>query len=377
MTVATAVSYITAIGTAVPGYRFAQMQIAGFMAQTAGLIPEKEKQLRSLYRHTAIRTRHSVLPDFDSTANGGQYRLFNPAMAPPTTAQRMAIYREECVPLAARAADACFAERELTNPGFDRRSVTHLVYVSCTGLFAPGPDVDLVDVLGLNRSVQRIGINFMGCHGAFNGLKVADAIARSSPDAVILVVCLELCTLHFSQRQDTDSLLANALFADGAAAVLVEAGTSGLALTHFYSEIIPDSKTEMSWTIGDAGFDMILATTVPQQIRAAIKEVLYNLLRQANLRLTDLGGLAIHPGGKRILDLIEKELDTTAAVHTHARAVLQEYGNMSSATIVFVIERFRQELSLMPEPAKPVVACAFGPGLTIEAMVLTPAGKTQ
>jgi len=209
--------YINAIGTAVPTHATPQSAIAGFMGRALQLDEHEQRKLQALYRQTRIETRHSVVPDFGRKV--GEFSFFpnTPDLEPfPTVGQRMELYRREALPLAVKAIQNCLE----TLPG--PPEPTHLITVSCTGMYAPGLDIELIEALRWPTTTQRTAINFMGCYGAFNGLKTADALVRANPDARVLVVCVELCTIHFQKKTDDDNLLSNALFADGAAAVLVE-----------------------------------------------------------------------------------------------------------------------------------------------------------
>jgi alpha-pyrone synthase len=376
-------SYINAIGTAVPIHAYPQAQIGGFMADALALNDTDRRKLNALYRQTRIGTRHSVLPDYGRTADAFTFYPQSTDLEPfPTTADRMAVYRREVVPLARLAVENCLSQQ----PDFDRQHISHVVWVSCTGFYAPGPDIELIQALGLSGTTQRLAINFMGCYGAFNGLKAADAIVRAYPDAAVLVVCAELCTLHFQKKTDTDNLYANALFADGAAAVLVESqartafGRDGVALRMrgFFSDILPDSQAEMAWHVGNTGFEMVLSGEVPTVIRRGIGRALSRLLDRSDLTPADIGHYALHPGGRRILEVIEEQLGLSTHDNRHAYSVLRDYGNMSSATVLFVLARIRQELSDparesdedLPAGSPNVLSCAFGPGLTLESMLL-------
>jgi len=368
------------------------MQIAEFMADAMDFDERDRRRLNALYRQTRIEKRHSVLPDYNR--KNGDYSFYpnTPGLEPfPTVSQRMAIYRQEAVPLAQRAIENCLAEQ----PDFDRQTITHLIVVSCTGLYAPGPDIELIEVLGLPTTTQRLAINFMGCYGAFNGLKTADAIVRADADAKVLVVCVELCTLHFQKKTETDHLLSNALFADGAAAVLVEgepqtgstfAGTAfrgpALRLRSFYSDLFLEGKAEMAWHVSDLGFEMTLTSEVPRYIQQGIGELLSRLLQKSGLTIGDIDLYAIHPGGRKILEVIEKQLGIDATDDRFAYEVLRDFGNMSSATVLFVLKSIWQSLLtdqktdqlIGPQAdsanAQHILSCAFGPGLTLESMIL-------
>lgn len=349
------------------------------MADVLQLNERDTRRLMALYRHTRIDRRHTVLADYVRPREEFTFYSNSPGMEPfPTVGQRMGVYRQEAVPLALKAIHDCFA----SYPDFDPQTITHLITVSCTGLYAPGPDIEIIEALGLPTTTQRLAINFMGCYGAFNGLKTADAIVRADTDAKVLVVCVELCTIHFQKKAETDHLLSNALFADGSAAVIVEAQPprrqTGLEqafrLRSFYCDLLPEGKEAMAWHVNDFGFEMTLTSAVPTFIQQGIGQLMERLLMQCQLTLDDVGHYALHPGGRRILEVIEQQLGITAHDDRHAYEVLRQNGNMSSATVLFVLKEIWNELATGEadvDPERPnILSCAFGPGLTLESMVL-------
>jgi predicted naringenin-chalcone synthase len=264
--------------------------------------------------------------------------------------------------LASRAALAALADA-----GLVAGEVTHFVTVSCTGFFAPGLDTTLIGLLGLLPTVERTHVGFMGCHGALNGLRVASSFAGSDPNARVLVSAVELCTLHMSYDWDPDTLVANSLFGDGAAALVgvgeaVEPQDGSWRLVANGTCRLPDSADAMSWRIGDHGFRMTLSSSVPDIIQAHLKVWLRDWLRRQGLDLEDIATWAIHPGGPRILTAVGTALDLPPDQNATSREVLSEFGNMSSATILFILDRLRRQGA--PRPA---VALAFGPGLVAEA----------
>lgn len=371
-------SFINSIGTAVPSHRIPQTQIARFMAEALGMDERDQRRLSALYRQTRIDQRHSVLPDY--ARSRGEYTFYpnTEGLEPfPTVGRRMEIYREEAVPLAIRAINDCL-DTYLTpdGQGFDKQRITHIITVSCTGLYAPGPDIEIIEALGLPGTTQRLAINFMGCYGAFNGIKAADAIVRSQPGAVVLVVCVELCTLHFQKKTDLDNLLSNALFADGAAAVLIESkprADRSMRLRSFFCDLLPSGKDDMAWHITDHGFEMTLTSEVPSVIQQGIGQMLSRLLETSGLTIGDIGSYAMHPGGRRILEVIEGQLGLDNADNRYAYEVLRQYGNMSSATVLFVLKAIWQDMknaAPTDDTAFNILSCAFGPGLTLESMIL-------
>lgn len=355
-------SYLTRIGTAVPKHRVSQQQAAAFMTRTVAREPENARKVNVLYRATRIKERYSVLADYNSN-NGFAFFPNSVDLEPfPSTAQRMERYREEACPLAMEAVYDGISKEELSG-------VTHLVTVSCTGMYAPGLDIDLVKGLGLKGTVKRTCINFMGCYAAFNAFKVADSIVRADPESRVLIVSVELCSLHFQKTTDRDQLLANSLFADGAAAVLVEGkprAGSNLAIAAFHSELIPEGESDMAWKIIDTGFEMRLSAYVPKLLSGAAEEAVATLRDQLQVAPADIQQYALHPGGRSILEALEKALDIPKEQNAAAYEVLGKYGNMSSATVLFVLKETLANLQLEAE-GEYVLSMAFGPGLTLES----------
>ena len=364
-------SYLGAIGTANPVHRIAQPQIADFMAQALEFGENDARKLRALYRVSGIEHRYSVLPDYGRT--NGNYTFFpnTPGLEPfPSVGQRMAVYRREALPLATEAVRDCLRQVPDVAPA----SITHVITVSCTGMYAPGLDIELVQALGLRPNVRRTCVNFMGCYAAVNAVKLADAFCLADTRARVLIVSIELCTLHFQKSAEEDHLVSNALFGDGAAAVLVQAvplpnGAPSLVLQAFHCGLEPDGYDDMAWHINDFGFEMTLSSYVPKLIQRGIRHLTDGLLDSLPLQLADIRHFAIHPGGRKILETIEAELGLTRADNRHAYRVLRDYGNMSSATVLFVL----RDVLAYATPADhgaPVLSFAFGPGRTMEAMLL-------
>ena len=364
-------SYLGAIGTATPSHRLAQPTIAGFMAEALQLDADGTRKLRALYRVSGIEHRHSVLADYGR--DNGAYEFFpnTPGLEPfPSVSQRMAAYRREALPLALAAVRDSLRQA----PGIEAGSLTHLITVSCTGMYAPGLDIELVAALALPPSVRRTCVNFMGCYAAVNALRLANDICLANPAARVLVVSVELCTLHFQKSHDPDHLISNALFSDGAAACLVlgqplPGPTPCLALQAFHCGLAPEGVQDMAWHIGDFGFEMTLSGYVPALIERGIGQLTADLLADLPVRRADIRHFALHPGGRKILEAIEKALGLSRDDNRYAYQVLRDYGNMSSATVLFVL----RELLAATTPADngaPVLSCAFGPGLTMEAMLL-------
>lgn len=362
-------SYICAIGTATPANKIPQMQIADFMALALRFDEPQTRKLKALYRVSGISQRYSVLEDYQLTNGDFTFYPNTPDLEPfPGVQQRMDLFKKHAATLSEQAVADCLSQTS----EIALTSITHLITVSCTGMYAPGLDIELVERLGLASTVQRTAVNFMGCYAAFNAIKLADAICKSSPDAKVLLVCTEICTIHFQKYTDPDHLVSNALFGDGAAAVIMQGSPQSgvnLELQSFHCELAPAGKQEMAWHIGDTGFEMTLSSYVPDLIKSGIKKLTDNLLHGLKTILSEINLFAIHPGGRRILEVIEQELDMTRHDNRYAYQVLRDYGNMSSATVLFVLKELMNELT-QAEQHEPVLSFAFGPGLTLESMLL-------
>lgn len=361
-------SYITAIGTANPANRFHQSDIADFMMRAMKLNHADARKLKTIFRSTGIAYRHSVLADYGRTSDFTFYSDTSDLEPFPGTEKRLQVFRENALALSV----AAFDDMRRTYRQVDAKQITHLIVVCCTGMYAPGLDIDLVNSLGLSSTIQRTAINFMGCHASFNALRIADALCRSDAGARVLIVCTELCSLHFQRTANEDNLLANALFADGSAAVLVERTTDSalkLRLEEFHTDLAPEGLSDMAWTIGDMGFQMRLSSYVPDLIKKGIAGLAASLLKKIAASLSDIRHFAIHPGGKKILQVIEGELKIDKAKNRAAYHVLRNYGNMSSPTVLFVLKEVVANLN-GTDNGERILSFAFGPGLTLESMVL-------
>jgi predicted naringenin-chalcone synthase len=271
----------------------------------------------------------------------------------------MAAYASEAPEIAAPACAEALDEARWT-----AASVTHLVTASCTGFEAPGVDLALLERLGMSRTVRRTHIGFMGCHAAINALRIADALARCGER--VLLCCVELCSLHLRYRPTADQVVANALFADGAAAAVVGPADRGLArIRATASAVFPGTRDAMSWRVGDFGFEMRLDQSVPDHIRAQARPWIDEWLTGHGLRTTDIASWCIHPGGPRVLTAVEEALGIGHGATLASRDVLARHGNMSSATALFIL---REQLS--PGWRGPGLMISFGPGLSAEAALL-------
>lgn len=356
--------FIYGVGSASPPHAISQ-EHAGALAQRYGCrTPEQIKQLKALYRLTRVRKRHSVVLESDGLGAEPPATSF-PPMADdndrgPTTSARMARYEREAPPLGARAARAA-----LDDAGLPPSAVTHVVTVSCTGFAAPNFDLGLVRELGLAATVARTHVGFMGCHGALNGLRVARAYADSDPDACVLLCAVELCSIHYQYGWHPDWLVSNAIFADGAAAVVGGGRRRGTAdaweMTASGSSLLEASAELMTWRIGDHGFEMSLSARVPGVIEHTLRPWLDTWLHAHALSTGQVATWAIHPGGPRILESAAAAVGIGREDYAISQEVLAEFGNMSSPTILFILERLRRRGA-----PRPCVAVGFGPGLAVE-----------
>ena len=348
------------IGTAVPSRRLSQADAVQVAHRINAETPEQTRLLSRIYQKTKVLSRGSVLLEKDGDDGTIQERLSFYGAESPSTAERMQAFDDYAGGLALEA-----AAKALSNSDLSATAITHLVTVSCTGFQSPGVDLYLIEKLALAPSVQRTHIGFMGCHGAMNGLRVAHAFAEMDPKAVVLLCAVELCSLHMAYGWHPEKVVANALFADGAAAVVASANPSpthqSLALRRSGSMVIPNSADLMHWEIGDHGFAMGLSPLVPETVGAALLPWLRDWLKEQAIELEAVTSWAVHPGGPKILSTCSKVLSLESNRLRDSRAVLQDHGNMSSATILFILERLMRQ-----ERSGPCVALAFGPGLSAE-----------
>jgi len=349
-------AFINRIATAVPPHDVHE----AFIGFATGMLPEGTT--RNLFlrmaRQSAIEHRYSFVQPM-STEDGkwkDVEHVYDPGNF-PVTARRMKFFESFAPQLAHDALDKLALSEE------ERGRITHVIVTSCTGLYAPGLDFEVVNHLGLNPSVERTMIGFMGCYAAINALKSAHHIVRSEPEARVLVLNLELCSLHFQETTELEQVLSFLVFSDGCAASLVTAEATGLAIDSFLALSIPDSSHLITWRIGELGFDMHLSGQVPGQIGKALRQLDSQMTRGKDPLAIDLW--AVHPGGRSILDAVEKGLGLPAAALASSRSVLAKYGNMSSATVMFVL----REILERAQSGQDGCAMSFGPGLTAETML--------
>ena len=286
----------------------------------------------------------------------------------PNLELRMKWFNKTAPALTVNAVEKCIENK------ISKEEITHLVTVSCTGISAPGLDLQVIEAMGLSPKIFRTSVNFMGCYAAIHGLKLADVFCAEDRNAKALVVCTELCTLHFQKENTIDNIASSLLFGDGCAAVLVANNNNkeeGLRINNFYSEVAFKGKKDMSWELSSKGFLMTLSGYVPDLIEADFNKLLANALKNANCNREDISHWCIHPGGKRVLSAIEKSIDIKKNDLQYSYNVLKNCGNMSSPTILFVLKEIMDSLQLKKERKTNIFGAAFGPGLTLETFILS------
>ena len=350
-------AYINRIGTAVPPH-----DVHGkFLDYVPRMLTDERG--RRLFRRMAERAqidgRYSFIEPSPDPERLDTADLFLPGRFPDTRT-RMELYERHAPELAFQGVAALDLSEE--------ERPTHLIVTTCTGLHAPGIDLDLMARLGLSDGVERTVVGFMGCYAAINGLKLAHHIVRSEPTANVLLVNVELCTLHLQETADLEELLSFLIFADGCAASLVSARPAGIEILGFDAAVLPDSGGQITWRVGGQGFDMHLSGAVPGTIARGLPGVVDGLRNR--FRVNDLSLWAVHPGGRSVLDAVDEALALPADALAASRAVLRRFGNMSSPTVMFVLQALAGEA-----PAgRTGVAMAFGPGLTAESMLFRTVG---
>ncbi|HEX4271992.1 MAG TPA: type III polyketide synthase [Rhizomicrobium sp.] len=352
-------AYINRIATAVPPH-----DVHDLFIRFAGRLVQNDSRRANLFHRMVERCgighRFSCLQPGASPDRVDVDGFYRPGCF-PGTAERMQRFETAAPALAQKAVETLLRDE-------NRDRITHLIITSCTGFSAPGLDLELIARCGLPTTVERTHVGFMGCYAAINALKLARHIVRSDPAARILAVNLELCTLHLQETPDLDTILSFLLFGDGCAAALISADPVGAAMESFHAMLAPDTSDLIQWRIRQQGFDMVLSGGVPRAIEATLKRQRDVLLR--GTRQEDISLWAVHPGGRSVLDAVERSLALPAAALAASRQVLNDFGNMSSGTVMFVLDR------LMRQAAPGALGCAmsFGPGLVAETMRFRMAG---
>jgi len=362
-------AYILHIETGVPGFSYS-LDFTREKMKSWAVSKRDARLIHYVHKQSGIRNRYSACGDFDSPdaaelfTTGADGQLSNPG-----TQERNDVFAREArklaVEVAGRALAAC--------PEIRKEEITHVITATCTGFSNPGIDFYLVTDLGLNPSTQRYQLGFMGCYAAFPALRMAQQFCQADSRAVVLVLCLEFCTLHVQVDGRTESILANALFADGAACAIVHgrdalSARSAYRLNSFTSGLATGGEKDMAWSVGNHGFDIVLSSYVPDIIAANIANIVDPVLANVSLDRDDIDAWAVHPGGRAILDKVEQGLSLPEGSLAVSRSVLERFGNMSSPTILFVLRDLL--IGESDEEEKLVCALAFGPGLTIEMGLL-------
>jgi len=360
-------SKITSIATATPEHKHSQETLFEFADKVFCNNETDSRKLRFLYRQSGIQYRHSVLPDF---GNVDSERLMFPRtddLEPfPTLEHRMRIFEQSAVVLSVKAIRDCIANV------IEPPNITHLITVSCTGMSAPGLDLEIMEAMELSPNLHRTSVNFMGCYAAIHGLKMADAICTQQPTANVVVVCTELCTLHFQKEISADNMMSSLLFADGTGAMLIQNNQhKGFSLNHFFSEVAFKGKKDMSWQLSATGFLMTLTGYVPELLKADFNTLVQKALKAYGFNTNNIDYWCIHPGGKKILQAISHSISLEMSSLQASYDVLKQYGNMSSASIVFVLKEIWEHIKISKKEKAQVFGAAFGPGLTMETFLAT------
>ncbi len=364
-------SVIANIATVVPENKYKQRDLAEFMSDLFQFDELQKRKIKLLYSKSGIETRYSVIPDFSSSVSKRKFFPKTQNLEPfPTIEYRMQFFNKAALPLCIEAINDCIKDK------INKHQITHLITVSCTGLSAPGLDVEIVQKLKLSETINRTSINFMGCYAAIHALKQADYICKSEKDAIVIIVCIELCTIHFQKEDTADNNTANLLFADGAAAILMTSDhyaknndLHGYAVKKFHSQISLNGKNDMAWQLTSTGFLMTLSSYIPQLIEKGFKTFFEKAINQLNVEKENISHWAIHPGGRKILEVIQKELELNNNDLESSYRVLNNFGNMSSPTVLFVLKDLLE--NKINNTKNELTFCsAFGPGLTMESVIL-------
>lgn len=364
----TALAFIRHIETLVPEISYPQDVAAAILGGRSGS-ERTRRYIRKVYGESGIKKRHAVVPDFlTGTTGPGLFFDADGSAKEPTTGERNAVYIREARKLIPEIARRAVAGCE----GIEAREITHVVTVSCTGFFNPGPDLLVIEALDLAPTVQRYHLGFMGCYAAFPALKMAAQFCDLDASANVLIVCLELCSLHLQNKDDLDTIVANSVFADGAAAVVVSAkpppgGRHGFEVNRFACNLATEGAGDMAWDIGDHGFNLVLSKYVARIIAAGIEGLIDEVFAGSELTPAEIAHWAVHPGGRAILDKVSQSLHLDPGQIEASREVLAQFGNMSSATVLFVLREILHDPRTKSGDA--VCAMAFGPGLTVETGV--------
>ncbi len=336
-----------------------------FMQNVYAMNDVDRRKLKFLYHQSGINYRYSVIPDYSRRVPEWKFYPHSENLEPfPSLEFRMTLYNKYAGPLSVDAIRNCIEGL------IHAREITHLITVSCTGMSAPGLDLQVMELMDLQKNVYRTSINFMGCYAAIHALKMADMICNGDQQAKVVIVCTELCTLHFQKEATSNNSASSLLFGDGSAAILVtpdQVQQPGLHIHSFYSEVVAKGKKDMAWELSSTGFLMTLSGYVPDLIEEDFEQLVNRALLHGETQKEEISAWCIHPGGKRILDTIQKSLVLPAGALDDGYAVMGEYGNMSSPTILFVLKELIAKRPVAG--GGKIFGAAFGPGLTMETFI--------
>lgn len=354
------------IGTAVPETLIRQNEAAARLEQALRDTPDAARWAKRIFRQCGVETRYTCEPNLAEPPEACRYLPGSPPSLIPTTAERMERFKAASVPLAIQA-----VQEAMEDAGLSPASITHLIAVSCTGMFLPGLDTAVVRGCGLRGEVQRIPLQYLGCAAGMTAIRYAKQIAEAQPNHKVLVVCVELCTLHVQPSADREDLFAAAFFGDGASACVI-GGSESRSRPQFIlgaaqSALLPESTAgEMAWDVGDTGFRLYLSPRIPELLRLYVPPLMERFWSENEDGQPEFW--AIHPGGKGIVDAVQTAFGLTEQDTAESRSVLQRYGNMSSATILFVLKELKKKLLAAGSDRKRGLAMAFGPGLQAELL---------
>lgn len=325
------------------------------------------RKIRFLYRQSGIENRYSVISDYSRPIQEWKFYPHTENLEPfPSLEQRMNWFNRYAPAISVDAIRNCL------NGRINEQQITHLITISCTGMSAPGLDLQIMELMDLPKTIYRTSINFMGCYAAIHGLKMADSICKSEENARVMIVCTELCTLHFQREPTQDNIASSLLFGDGAAAVLVVPDSlkkKGIRLHSFYSEVVSKGKKDMAWELSSSGFQMTLSGYIPDLMEEDFQPLVGRALKKVDMQAEDIKNWCIHPGGRRILDAIMKGLRLEEGRLDDSYNILRKYGNMSSPTILFILKDILEKLKRPSQADQPIFGAAFGPGLTMETFI--------
>lgn len=363
-------SKIVSLASGVPDNKHLQNDIFSFADSIYSTTPSESRKLKFLYDHSGISSRYSVIPDYSLLPAERQFYEKTCDMEPfPGLEKRMQWYTDNARKLSVKTIRECIKDKIESN------DITHLITVSCTGMSAPGLDLEIIEEMELPRHIFRTSVNFMGCYAGIHAIKIADAICNNNSEANVVIVCTELCTLHFQKENSMDNITSTLLFGDGCAAALIQhsqKADKGLSFRNFWSDVAFKGKRDMSWQLSSKGFLMTLSGYVPDLVKEDFDTLVARALQNASLKKEDIDHWCIHPGGRKILESIQISTGLTKKHLQYSYDILKDFGNMSSPTVLFVLQKILINLQNTPTSKDAIIfGAAFGPGLTMETFIAT------